>query len=87
MQDEQVRVGARNDRIGTAIVIAELDQGSLFVEQFDDRANLPARQILGPQIGQKRHNVEDYHRHPCILGHQTTQQVTNRGIGSPLRMI
>ena len=46
MQDEQVRLRAGRDRVGTTLVVAELHEQSLVVKQFDDGADLPAGKSL-----------------------------------------
>jgi hypothetical protein len=43
MQDQQVRPPTRRDRVGTALVVAELHEENLVINVFDDRAESPYR--------------------------------------------
>ncbi len=43
VQDQELRPRAGRDRVGTTVVVAELDEQRLVVKLLDDRADLPAR--------------------------------------------
>jgi hypothetical protein len=81
MQDDQLGQIAWQDRVGTTIVVTELDQSSPIVKGFDDRADLSARKTF--DVVQQRYNIERSSRHISIR-HQSTQHVTSQTPGWPI---
>ncbi len=58
MQDQQVGPPARRDRVGTALVVAQLHEQNLVINVFDDRADLAACKPLSGNVRQQRHHVQ-----------------------------
>jgi hypothetical protein len=90
VQNQKFGVRKRGDGVGATVVVAEFDERGRAIERLDHSADLPAGKSFRRQIGQQRDNVEN--RRSIVLRavafcHHSTQQVTNRGICSPVRTI
>jgi hypothetical protein len=88
VQNQEVRLRTRGNRVGATLVIAKLNQERRLVQLFDDRADLPTRKPMRWKVRQQCHRVQK--RRPfalCALlcSRHSTQQVTNLGTLSPVR--
>src|SRR6476469_8757753 len=85
-----MRARSGSDRIVAALIVAEFDQGSTIVQQFDDGTNLSSRKAGLRPVGKQGHGIEQRRSRILFvffLDHHSTQQVTKRGTSSPLRTI
>ena len=55
VENHQVGVGARDDGISAALIIAEFDERGIAVQHFDHSSHLPVRKTFLWAVGQKRH--------------------------------
>ena len=87
MEDKKLGPRARYDRIGATVRITEFNEYGRTVERFHDGPDLPARQTLGRQVRKQGDSIEHGRLFALYGCHHSTQQVTNRGKSSPVRMI
>jgi hypothetical protein len=88
VQDEQVRLRARRDRVGATLLVAELDEQGRVAKLLDDGSDLAAGKPLRGKVRQQCHHVQNRRSFAlCAFFHHSTQQVTNLGSLSPVRTI
>ena len=56
-QNEQRVARGRNDRVGSAIVVAEFDKRGGFVKRLDDSADLATDEAVLGQVAEKRNRA------------------------------
>ena len=56
-QNEQRVARGRNDRVGTALVVAEFDKRGGFVKRLDDSADLATDEAVLGQVAEKRNRA------------------------------
>jgi hypothetical protein len=89
-QNQQGVERARYDCVSDAAIVAEFDQRGSLAKRLDDRADLATDKFVLRKITEKRDGAEEVAPEMSSFGaicHHRTQQVTKRGISSPLRTI
>ena len=82
VENEELRLRARRDCVGAALIVAEFDEEHLIVELLDNCAHLPPRKPVCRDIRQQCDHIQKgwhvaFYR--PLSFHHSTQQVTNRG--------
>jgi hypothetical protein len=75
VEHQELRNGERGDRIGAALIVAELDKHCLLIERLDDSAHLTTPEMFSRTIGEERYHIEDICALVYLLGHYSTQRL------------